>query len=62
MLVLKKFMLTSKNATILIPAGTIPLIIPENAIVLSNDKDGLMDIFNIATTEIDKHLTINFRV
>ena len=34
-----------------------PLIIPENAIVLSNDKDGLMDIFALATTEIDKHLT-----
>jgi len=34
-----------------------PLIIPENAIVLSNDNDGLMDIFSIATTEIDKYLT-----
>ena len=34
-----------------------PLIVPENAIVLSNDKDGLMDIFTLATTEIDKHLT-----
>ena len=34
-----------------------PLIVPENAIVLSNDKDGLMDIFSLATTEIDKHLT-----
>jgi len=34
-----------------------PLIVPENAIVLSNDKDGLMDIFALATTEIDKHLT-----
>ena len=34
-----------------------PLIVPENAIVLSNDKDGLMDIFSQATTEIDKHLT-----
>ena len=34
-----------------------PLIVPENAIVLSNDKDGLMDIFTQATTEIDKHLT-----
>ena len=33
-----------------------PLIIPENAIVLSNDKDGLTDLFNIATAEIDKHL------
>ena len=34
-----------------------PLIVPENAIVLSNDKDGLMDIFSQATTEIDKYLT-----
>ena len=34
-----------------------PLIVPENAIVLSNDKDGLMDIFSLATTEIDRHLT-----
>ena len=34
-----------------------PLIVPENAIVLSNDKDGLMDIFFQATTEIDKYLT-----
>ena len=34
-----------------------PLIVPENAIVLSNDKNGLMDIFTLATTEIDKHLT-----
>ena len=34
-----------------------PLIVPENAIVLSNDKDGLMDIFTLATTEIDKYLT-----
>ena len=34
-----------------------PLIVPENAIVLSNDKDGLMDIFSKATTEIDKYLT-----
>ena len=33
-----------------------PLIVPENAIVLSNDKDGLMDIFTLATNEIDKHL------
>jgi cytidylate kinase len=33
-----------------------PLIIPENAIVLSNDKEGLTDLFNIATAEIDKHL------
>ena len=34
-----------------------PLIVPENAIVLSNDKDGLMDIFTLAKTEIDKYLT-----
>ena len=34
-----------------------PLIVPENAIVLSNDKEGLMDIFTLATTEIDKYLT-----
>ena len=34
-----------------------PLIVPENAIVLSNDKDGLMDICALATTDIDKHLT-----
>jgi cytidylate kinase len=33
-----------------------PLIIPENAIVLSNDKEGLTGLFNIATAEIDKHL------
>ena len=33
-----------------------PLIIPENAIVLSNDKEGLTALFNIATAEIDKHL------
>ena len=32
-----------------------PLIIPENAIVLSNDKEGLTGLFNIATAEIDKH-------
>ena len=33
-----------------------PLIIPENAILLSNDKEGLTELLNIATTEIDKHL------
>ena len=33
-----------------------PLIVPENAIVLSNDKEGLTGLFNIATAEIDKHL------
>ena len=33
-----------------------PLIIPENAIVLSNDKEGLTDLFNFATAEIDKLL------
>ena len=33
-----------------------PLIIPENAIVLSNDKEGLTGLFNIATAEIDIHL------
>ena len=33
-----------------------PLIIPENAILLSNDKEGLTELFNIATSEIDKHL------
>ena len=33
-----------------------PLIIPENSIVLSNDKEGLTGLFNIATAEIDKHL------
>ena len=33
-----------------------PLIIPENATVLSNDKEGLTGLFNIATAEIDKHL------
>ena len=33
-----------------------PLIIPENAIVLSNDKEGLTGLFNTATAEIDKHL------
>ena len=33
-----------------------PLIIPENAIVLSNDKEGLTGLFNIATAEIDKQL------
>ena len=33
-----------------------PLIIPQNAIVLSNDKDGLSRLFNTAIAEIDKHL------
>jgi cytidylate kinase len=33
-----------------------PLIVPENAIVLSNDKEGLTGLFNIAIAEIDKHL------
>ena len=33
-----------------------PLIVPENAIVLSNDKDGLTGLFNIVKAEIDKNL------
>ena len=35
-----------------------PLIIPENAIVLSNDKEGLTGLFNIATAEIDIRLVV----
>ena len=34
-----------------------PLIIPENAIVLSNDKEGLTDLFTLTTAEIDKRLS-----
>ena len=34
-----------------------PLIIPENAIVLSNDKEGLADLFTLAIAEIDKRLS-----
>ena len=34
-----------------------PLIIPENAIVLCNDLDGLTGLFNIAAAEIDKYLS-----
>lgn len=33
-----------------------PLIVPENAIVLSNDKEGLTGLFNLAISEIDKRL------
>lgn len=33
-----------------------PLIVPKNAIVLSNDKDGLTGLFNIVKAEIDKNL------
>ena len=34
-----------------------PLIVPENAIVLSNNIEGLTRLFNIATKHIDKHMT-----
>lgn len=33
-----------------------PLIVPENAIVLSNDKEGMSGLFALATAEIDKRL------
>ena len=34
-----------------------PLVIPENAIVLSNDEDGLTGLFNLAISEIDKRIS-----
>ncbi len=34
-----------------------PLVIPENAIVLSNDKDGLTGLFNLAISEIVKRIS-----
>ena len=34
-----------------------PLVIPENAIVLSNDKDGLTGLFNLTISEIDKRIS-----
>ena len=34
-----------------------PLIVPENAIVLSNDKEGLTGLFNLAISEIDKRIS-----
>jgi cytidylate kinase len=34
-----------------------PLIVPENAIVLSNDNYGLAGIFNLAISEIDKRIS-----
>ena len=33
-----------------------PLIVPDNAIVLANDKEGLTGLFTFATAEIDKRL------
>ena len=33
-----------------------PLIVPDNAIVLGNDKEGLTGLFTFATAEIDKRL------
>ena len=37
-----------------------PLVIPDNAIVLSNNKDGLSDLLNIAISKIDSLFTIIF--
>ena len=34
-----------------------PLIVPENAFVLSNDKEGLTGLFNLAISEIDKRIS-----
>jgi cytidylate kinase len=34
-----------------------PLVVPENAIVLSNDKDGLTGLFNLTISEIDKRIS-----
>ena len=34
-----------------------PLVVPENAIVLGNDKDGLTGLFNLAISEIDKRIS-----
>lgn len=34
-----------------------PLVVPENAIVLSNDKDGLTGLYNLTISEIDKRIS-----
>jgi cytidylate kinase len=34
-----------------------PLVVPDNAIVLSNDKDGLTGLFNLTISEIDKRIS-----